>query len=165
MGLQHRLVGRGLGAGILVEQRELTVVGGGVGAQFTPEVPQGEVIEVERSLPRTYQIGGERGVTGDPAETPAATPKCVERPLGLVDGFGSVGVGQPVGDRLLVRRPDLGRIEVCRLAIGRSDRDACDVRPVDLPGPDNRQACPAGAGRRVRGEPIRHLARAELAAP
>jgi len=89
----------------------------------------------------------------------------MERPLGLVDGFGRVGIGQPISDRLLVRGSDHGRIKECRLAVGCSDRDACHIRTEDLPGPDNGQPCPAGTGRRVGNEPLPNLARAELAAP
>ena len=73
-----------------------------------------------------------------------------------------VGIAEPRRERLFVALGQLSGIEIGAGAIGRGEGEPADYPGAATPGADNRKTKP-DAGRRVLGEPGRHLVGPELA--
>ncbi len=89
--------------GLVVGHVERQLASGrGVASKLAPGVPQRQVGQVERPLARQGQVGGQRGVAGQPVQLQAARGERVHRALGVVQCLRRRLVGEPVGQRLLV---------------------------------------------------------------
>ena len=163
-GVQHQV-----GRGVLLPrsvQREL-LRGAGVVAQFLAQVAQGQVAQVERALAGQGQVGGQRGVAGQPVQLEAVGGEGVHRALGVVHGLGQARRGQPAAERLAVGLGQRGRVEVGAVAVGGGDGDPGQRAGAAAPGTGHRQPGPGDGGRVVRGlgrvvgDPLGHLVRAE----
>ena len=93
--------------------------------QLPAQVAQREVGEVEAALAGPGEVGGERGVAGEPRERPAAAAQRVQRGFDVVRGLRHGGIGEPLPQRRLVIRGERGDLDVARLRHARR----CAGRP------------------------------------
>ena len=113
-------------------QRELAVFG--LLAQLLAQVAQRQVGQVEGALAGQRQVGGQRGVAGQPGQRQAAGGERVHRALGVVQRLGPRRVGQPGGQRLLVVLGQRGRVDVGAVTVRSRDRQAGHVPGAAPPG-------------------------------
>ena len=138
-------------------QRQLAVFG--LLAQLLAQVAQRQVGQVEGALAGQRQVGGDRRVARQPGQRQAAGRERVHRAFGVVQHLRAVGVGQPGGQRLLVRLGEFGRVQVGAVAVGGGDRQAGHV---PRPAPPGSRGChPGPFGRRMGGQPGTDLIRSE----
>ena len=103
-------------------QRELDVAAGRV-AQLLAQVAQRQVGQVEGPLAGQREVGGQGGVAGEALQRPAVGGEGVHRPLGVVQRLRVALVGQPFGQRAVVVRGQLGRVDERAGAVGGGERD------------------------------------------
>ncbi len=103
-------------------QRELHVAAGRV-AQLLAQVAQRQVGQVEGPLAGQGEVGGEGGVAAEALQRPAVRGEGVDRALGVVQRLRVALVGQPVGQRAVVVRGQLGRVDESARAVGGGERD------------------------------------------
>ncbi len=113
---------------------------------------------VEGALAGQGEVGGERGVGGQPAQLQAVGGQGVDRALGVVHRLGPAGIGQPARQRPLVVLGERGRVEVGAGPVGGGQGQPVQGPGAPAPGAADRHAGPAAA-RRVLGQPAGHLLR------
>ncbi len=135
---------------------ELRLLGLGGVLELAAQVPDGEVAEVERPLPRHRQVGGERGVADHAGQLPAPRPDRQQRALDLVHDLGRRGVGQPGGQRLLVGDVQVGtEVDERGVVVGGGQREAGQLAGAPPPRAAEDHAGTPGAGVRVQPLPQR----------
>jgi hypothetical protein len=135
-----REVGRA-GVLLLAVEAELAVVAH-LGAQLAAQEAQAQVGQVEDALPRQRQVGGQRGVAGQPGDRPAAGVQRQQRSLGVVHRLVDRAVGQPVPQRRLVVGVHRVQVDEGRVVRRRRGRAALErfggdagARPMPLASP------------------------------
>ncbi len=103
------------------------------------------------------QVGGQRGVAGDPGQAQAAGGERVHRPLGVVQRLGPPRVREPGGQRRLVLLGQGHRVDEGARAVGGRDGQRGERAGAAAPAALYGQAGPVGAGS-VLVQPLRHLA-------
>ena len=92
-GAQHQVL---LGRAVVAEPVEGELAGlRRVDPQLAVQVAQRQVGQVVGALVGPGQVGGERGVAGEPAQLPAVRGERQQRRLGVVQHLGPARVGQP----------------------------------------------------------------------
>ena len=108
--------------------------------QLLAQVAQGQVGQVEGALAGQGEVGGERGVGGQPGQLEAAGGQGVDRALGVVHRLGPAGVGQPARQRPLVVLGERGRVEAGSGAVGGGQGQPVQGAGAAAPGAAHRHA-------------------------
>ena len=147
-----------LRATVVVEGQLAGVVVGG--HELTVQVADRQVGEVVGALVGLDQVGGQRGVGRDAGQRPSLGRKRMRLALGVVQHLGPGGIGQPVGEDLLVVGRELLDRDPRRRAGGRGQGEVLGTRTDRTRDADDLQTHRAGLG--VLGQPRGKFSRRDM---
>ena len=134
----HGVAGRGVVVGREVEHP--LRARGLLGLELAAQVAHHEVLEVVGALVGAHEVGGERGVAGDPGQLEPARRQGLELFLGVVQHLGRRRVGEPPGQDVLLVGGQRREVEVGGGAVGAGQGDGTGIPVAAAVAADDHQA-------------------------